>query len=30
MMVFIGGMVGTIMVAMYMPIFDLAGNIKGE
>jgi type IV pilus assembly protein PilC len=30
MMVFIGGMVGTIMVAMYMPIFDLAGNIKTE
>jgi type IV pilus assembly protein PilC len=30
MMVFIGGLVGTVMVAMYMPIFDLAGNIKGD
>ena len=30
MMVFIGGMVGTVMVAMYMPIFDLAGNIKAD
>jgi type IV pilus assembly protein PilC len=30
MMVFIGGLVGTVMVAMYMPIFDLAGNIKAD
>ncbi len=30
MMVIIGSMVGTVMVAMYMPIFDLAGNIKGD
>ena len=30
MMVFVGGMVGTVMVAMYLPIFDLAGNIKGD
>ncbi|RYE93856.1 MAG: type II secretion system F family protein [Myxococcales bacterium] len=30
MMVIIGGMVGTIMVAMYMPIFDLAGSIKSD
>jgi type IV pilus assembly protein PilC len=30
MMVFIGGMVGTVMVAMYLPIFDLAGNIKAD
>ena len=28
MMVFIGGIVGTIMVAMYLPIFSVAGNIK--
>jgi type IV pilus assembly protein PilC len=30
MMVVIGGMVGVVMVAMYLPIFDLAGNIKGD
>jgi type IV pilus assembly protein PilC len=28
MMVFIGGMVGGFMVAMYLPIFSIAGNIK--
>jgi type IV pilus assembly protein PilC len=30
MMVVIGGMVGTVMVAMYLPIFSLAGAIKAE
>jgi type IV pilus assembly protein PilC len=30
MMVLIGGMVGVVMVSMYLPIFDLAGNIKGD
>ncbi len=29
MMVFIGGIVGTILIAMYLPIFSVAGNIKG-
>ena len=28
MMVGIGGMVGTVLVAMYLPIFSLAGNVK--
>ncbi len=28
MMVFIGGSVGTMIIAMYLPIFTLAGNIK--
>ena len=28
MMVFIGGIVGGIIIAMYMPIFEMAGNIK--
>ncbi len=28
MMVFLGGMVGGFMVAMYLPIFSIAGNIK--
>ncbi len=28
MMVFLGGLVGGIIIAMYLPIFDLAGNIK--
>jgi type IV pilus assembly protein PilC len=28
MMVFIGGSVGTMMIAMYLPIFTLAGNVK--
>lgn len=30
MMVFIGGIVGTILIAMYMPIFDIAGKVKSE
>ncbi len=30
MMVGIGGMVGTVLVAMYLPIFSLAGNIKAD
>jgi len=30
MMVFLGGLVGGVIIAMYLPIFDLAGNIKGE
>ena len=30
MMVFIGGIVGTILIAMYMPIFEIAGKIQGE
>ena len=30
MMVGIGGMVGTVVVAMYLPIFSLAGNIKAD
>jgi len=30
MMVFVGGMVGVVMVSMYLPIFDLAGSIKGD
>jgi type IV pilus assembly protein PilC len=30
MMVFIGGSVGTMIIAMYLPIFTLAGNIKAE
>jgi type IV pilus assembly protein PilC len=30
MMVLIGGMVGFILIAMYMPIFDIAGKIKAE
>ncbi len=29
MMVGVGGMVGLVLVAMYLPIFSLAGNIKG-
>lgn len=28
MMVFLGGVVGGLMIAMYMPIFEMAGNIK--
>ena len=27
MMVFIGGIVGTILIAMYLPIFSIAGNV---
>ncbi|MBX3182183.1 MAG: type II secretion system F family protein [Polyangiaceae bacterium] len=30
LMVGVGGMVGVVLAAMYLPIFDLAGNIKGE
>lgn len=30
MMVFIGGIVGFILIAMYMPIFDIAGKIKSD
>jgi type IV pilus assembly protein PilC len=28
MMVFLGGIVGFFMIAMYLPIFSIAGNIK--
>ena len=28
MMVFLGGVVGGVMIAMYMPIFSMAGNVK--
>jgi type IV pilus assembly protein PilC len=27
-MVFLGGVIGGVMIAMYMPIFEMAGNIK--
>jgi type IV pilus assembly protein PilC len=30
LMVVIGGMVGFVMVSMYLPIFDLAGNVKAD
>lgn len=30
MMVVIGGVVGVVLVSMYLPIFSLAGNIKAE
>jgi type IV pilus assembly protein PilC len=30
LMVVVGSMVGVVLVAMYLPIFELAGNIKGE
>jgi type IV pilus assembly protein PilC len=30
MIVVLGGIVGVILVAMYLPIFELAGNIKGS
>jgi type IV pilus assembly protein PilC len=30
MMVGIGGMVGVVLIAMYLPIFELAGNIKAD
>jgi type IV pilus assembly protein PilC len=30
LMVVVGGMVGIVLVSMYLPIFDLAGNIKSE
>ncbi|HEX4923451.1 MAG TPA: type II secretion system F family protein [Bdellovibrionales bacterium] len=29
MMVFLGGMIGGIVIAMYLPIFDLASSVKG-
>ena len=28
MMVFLGGTVGDFMIAMYLPIFNMAGTIK--
>jgi type IV pilus assembly protein PilC len=28
MMVFLGGIVGGLLIAMYMPIFELAGNVR--
>lgn len=28
MMVFLGGVVGTVLIAMYLPVFEVAGNIK--
>ena len=27
--VFLGGVIGTILIAMYMPIFEIAGNVRG-
>jgi type IV pilus assembly protein PilC len=30
LMVVVGSMVGVVLIAMYLPIFSLAGNIKGE
>ena len=30
MMVVIGGMVGTMLIAMYLPIFSIAGQIKSD
>ena len=30
LMVGVGGMVGVMMVSMYLPIFSLAGNIKAD
>jgi type IV pilus assembly protein PilC len=30
MMVGVGGMVGVVLIAMYLPVFSLAGNIKGD
>jgi type IV pilus assembly protein PilC len=30
MMVFIGGIVGVILVAMYMPIFEIAGHVNAQ
>lgn len=30
LMVIVGAMVGTVLVSMYLPIFSLAGNIKGD
>jgi type IV pilus assembly protein PilC len=30
MMVFLGTIVGGLIIAMYLPIFELAGNIKAD
>jgi len=30
MMVFLGGIIGGIIIAMYLPVFELAGNIEGD
>lgn len=30
MMVFLGGIIGGLIIAMYLPIFELAGNIRAE
>jgi type IV pilus assembly protein PilC len=30
MMVFLGGVIGGLVIAMYMPIFEMAGNIKAN
>jgi type IV pilus assembly protein PilC len=30
MMVFLGTVIGGMVVAMYLPIFEMAGNIKGS
>jgi len=30
MMVFLGGMIGGLIIAMYLPIFELAGNINSD
>jgi type IV pilus assembly protein PilC len=29
LMVFLGAVIGGLVIAMYMPIFEMAGNIKG-
>lgn len=30
MMVILGGLVGTILISMYLPIFEIAGNVSGH
>jgi type IV pilus assembly protein PilC len=30
MMVFLGGVIGGLIIAMYLPIFELAGSISAE
>jgi type IV pilus assembly protein PilC len=30
MLVFLGGVVGGLLIAMYMPIFEIAGNVKSK
>jgi type IV pilus assembly protein PilC len=30
LMVIVGSLVGTVLIAMYLPIFSLAGNIRAE